>query len=169
MEFPDVINKELGSGGCGAFSVAGDEVSHLGQAIHDNHYAVVSAGFLKPSDEVNGDIRPWAFGDWQGFQGTVKLVAVGLGAAADMTVRGPAGNIRDHLRPVVVTGQEFMRLSTAWVAGSGYIVMVVDQAAFQGFVVGNPQAVVVVQTSISFGALGQGDMGMTAGSFSKAT
>uniref|UniRef100_A0A0A8YTK9 Uncharacterized protein n=1 Tax=Arundo donax TaxID=35708 RepID=A0A0A8YTK9_ARUDO len=58
VETHDVVEERLGDRQCCVWMAEGNEVRHLGEAIHDGQYHGFATDLGKPFDEVHGDVGP---------------------------------------------------------------------------------------------------------------
>ena len=83
MEFKNVVDQEHSSFHGVDLLRARDEVSHLGEAIHDNEDGIVSSAFGEANDKIEGDVSPWHLRRGERHEKSVGKVSGFLGSLAD--------------------------------------------------------------------------------------
>ena len=88
MQAPNLPQEELGQHCCRGAGLAGDEVGHLGETVHDDVDGIKATGRAgQVDDEVHTDVVPASAWDGQRLQQLngllrARLVALALRAAA---------------------------------------------------------------------------------------
>lgn len=169
MEFPDVVNKELRSRASGAIGATWDKVTHLREAVDNDHDSVETAGSLKAGNEVDRKVDPGTIRHREGLECTMKLLTVRFGAAADVTVICPALDVANHLRPIIAAREKFIGFGATRVTGNGDIVVVMKESCAETGMVRNPKALVIIYAAVLEGAEGKSNVFVTTDILSQAT
>jgi hypothetical protein len=125
-----------------------DEVSHLGEAIDEDHDRVETIGRRELDDGVHGDGSPRSQRDGERLKGTVWLVSRGLVAGTSLAAIDVTVDESTHAREVEVARGEVVCLLLTMVACKGVVVALLDNVEGELQVVRDVQDVGEVHKAI---------------------
>ena len=140
---------------CVACHMAGDVVSHLRQAIHNDKDGVESLGRRQVRDKIDGYMLPCPLWYWQWLQQSLMLVPIRFYPTAGAAVSNVLPHVGIHAFPAVLTRQQLEGLRSSWVAGGGVVVVLPDNFGPEVVVFWNIYLISIEEESIFCFALCQ--------------